>query len=122
MKNLVLSLFLIFSFAVQGFGSDIELSIQKGDKCFKKIFNDSSNKCSEDLGLSCIKGNDCSDCLAYIYMNLIFKFSDSNKDNEFLEVIGKIIEYKYDTCPNLMRDTERISDGIVNSIKRKNKR
>ena len=74
MKNLVLSLFLIFSFTVQGFGSDIELSIQKADKYFKKIFNDNSNKCSEDLGLSCINGSDCSDCLAYIYESYFSAF------------------------------------------------
>lgn len=122
MKNLVLSLFLIFSFAVQGFGSDIELSIQKADKCFKKVADGSSKECFEDLGLSCFKDNDCSGCLAYIYINLFFKFRDPDNESNYEKMINQILDYKSNICPNLIRDTDMITYYFDKSIEEETKR
>ncbi len=108
MKNLVLSLFLIFSFAVQGFGSDIELSKQKSGECLKKIVFNSDDECFRELSLNCVGGNDCSDCLAYISISITLMSVDPDGKNIYEEAINKILDYKSDTCPNLIRDTDRI--------------
>lgn len=108
MKNLVLSLFLIFSFAVQGFGSDTELSIQKSGKCFEKLRSSGDEafyKCFEDLNLNCASGDDCSDCLASIYINIVFMTTYPDNNKIFKERIDQLLEYKSDTCPSLKENT-----------------
>ena len=116
MKNLVLSLFLIFSFAVQGFGDDKEILIafQKAKKCYN-IFNDPMHegdaklnefdKCFSDSSKKCFKHDSCSDCLAFILMNSDLKSIIPTYSSEFEENIQSVIREKSDVCPSLKENT-----------------
>lgn len=119
MKNLVLSLFLIFSFAVQGFGDE---SIDEiiNDACrdivkpeiytnvdevyydcvegFKKIFEIAKIEKGKGEALSkplyeCLKNNNCADCYVSTY------FVNSFEDSSDLTDIKLALWSKKEICP-----------------------
>lgn len=119
MKNLVLSLFLVFSFAVQGFGDDNEIfmALQKTKKCSDILTNlmhegdaklDEYDKCFNDLSKKCFKYDSCSDCLASIIMNIDLKSMIPTYSSKFEENIQSIIREKSDVCPSLKENTTEV--------------
>lgn len=119
MRNLVLSLFLIFSFAVQGFGDesidefvdDICRDVAKPEiytnvdevyydcvEGYKKIFEITKTK--KDIGKvfseslhNCLENNNCADC--YVSTYYVNSFQDSND----LTDIKLALYSKKETCP-----------------------